>query len=312
MAQFLVYRVYRTLTLNAHQPVYFVLHTLLGLRKFGQVGRKAWPNCLVGQVVLDGVRQHKVAVGQTLHQCRRTQTVCSVVGEVALSDGKKTLNRGHQLVVYPDTTHRVVYGRVNHHRVVILHAVNLVGQFARINVGNLFVHVEEVAITLLNGLKSKAFDALREIEEHCKTRVVYSKSLVATLFCGTRGHVARNQVAEGGIATFQVIVAIFFGNVRPAFLSCLQCLSVFNLLGHPDTAVVTQRLRHQRQFRLLVAVYGNTSGVNLYVRRVGKVGTLAVTLYGGGAVAAHSVGREEVGVAISTGSNNHGVGRKAF
>ena len=307
-----MYRVYRTLTLNAHQPVYLGLHTLLGLRKLGQVGRKTWPNSLVGQVVLDGVRQHKVAVGQTLHQCRRTQAVCSVVGEVALADGEKTLNRGHQLVVYPDTTHRVVYGRVNHHRVVILHAVNFVGQLAGINVGYLFVHVEEVAITLTNGIDAQAFDALREIEEHSKTRVVYAESLVATLLCGTRGHVARNQVAEGGIATFQVIVAIFFGNVRTAFLSCLQCLSIFNLLGHPDTAVVTQRLRHQREFRLLVAVYGNTSGMNLHVRRVGKVGTLAVTLYGGGAVTAHCVGREEVGVAISTGSNNHGVGRETF
>ena len=205
-----------------------------------------------------------------------------------------------------------MYGRVNHHRVVILHAVNLVGQFARINVGNLFVHVEEVAITLLNGFESKAFDALREIEEHSKTRVVYAESLVATLLCGTRGHVARHQVAEGGIATLQVIVAIFFGNVRAAFLSCLQCLSIFNLLGHPDTAVVTQRLRHQRQFRLLVAVYRNTSGVNLHVGRVGKVSSLAVTLYGGGAVTAHSVGGEEVGVAISAGSNNHGVGRETF
>ena len=132
-----------------------------------------------------------------------------------------------------------MYGGVNHHRIVILHTVNLVGQLARINVGNLFVHVEEVAITLQNGFEAKAFDALREVEEHRKTRVVNTKSLVATLLSGTRSYVARHQVTESGIATLQIIVAIFFGNVRAAFLSSLQGLSVFNLFGHPDAAVVT-------------------------------------------------------------------------
>ena len=52
---------------------------------------------------------------------------------------------------------------------------------------------------------------------------------------------------------------------------------------------VQERLRHKGKFRLLVAVYGDTGGVNLHVSRICEVGTLAVASYCGATVAAHSV-----------------------
>ena len=75
----------------------------------------------------------------------------------------------------------------------------------------------------------------------------------------------------------------------------------------PDTTIVTQRLRHQRQLRLLVAMNGDTGGVNLNVRRICKVSTLTIALNGCRTVTTHSVCREEISVTITTSSNHHSV-----
>ena len=57
---------------------------------------------------------------------------------------------------------------------------------------------------------------------------------------------------------------------------------------------------------------GNTGGVNLHIRGVGHVGTLAVALDSGRAVAAHGVGAEEVGIAVTAGGDDHGIGGEAL
>ena len=68
------------------QPVDFRIDGLLSLIELRTVGRNPAPESLVGKVVLDSVWQYEVAIGQSLHQCRRSQTVGTVVGEVALAD----------------------------------------------------------------------------------------------------------------------------------------------------------------------------------------------------------------------------------
>ena len=50
---------------------------------------------------------------------------------------------------------------------------------------NLLVHVEEVTVALLNHLFTETLDSIFEVEEYCKTSVVYTEALVATLFCRT-------------------------------------------------------------------------------------------------------------------------------
>ena len=57
---------------------------------------------------------------------------------------------------------------------------------------------------------------------------------------------------------------------------------------------------------------GNTGGVNLNIRRVSKVSTLTIALNGSGTVTSHSVGRKEVGITISTSSDNYGIGAETL
>ena len=108
-----------------------------------------------------------------------------MVREVALSDGEQTRNGCHQLVVYPDTTHGIVDSREDHHRVVILHAIDFLSELARVDVGNLLIHVEEVAVTLQDLVDAKTVDRLGEVKEHGKTCVIHTKALVATLLGST-------------------------------------------------------------------------------------------------------------------------------
>ena len=185
VTQLLVDRVNGALALDVEQAVHLGIHLLLGLVELRQVGADLAPDRLVGQIVLDGVRQHEVAVGQTLHQCRSTEAVGTVVGEVALADSEQAGDGGLQLVVDPDTTHRVVDGGINHHGLVVLHAVNLVGNVAGEHVGNLLVHLEEVAVTLHDDVEAETVDRLREVEEHSQTGVVHAEALVAALLSGT-------------------------------------------------------------------------------------------------------------------------------
>ena len=94
--------------------------------------------------------------------------------------------------------------------------------------------------------------------------------------------------------------------------SFLTGFGIFELLGHPNAAVVAERFGHQSELRLLVAVYGNAGGVNLYVRGVGKESALAIAGNGGRGVATHGVGREEVSVAVSAGTDHDSVCSEAF
>ena len=160
VSELLVDRVNRTLTLDIHQTVGLCLNSLLCLCKFGQVGTEAWPYLLVSEVVLDGVRQYEVTVGQALHKSRGTETVSTVVREVTLTDSKQTRDGGLQLVVNPDTTHGVVDSWEDHHRLVVLHAVDLVGEVAGEHVGDLLIHLEEVTITLHDLVDAETVDTL--------------------------------------------------------------------------------------------------------------------------------------------------------
>ena len=312
VAEFLMDGIDAALALDVHQAVDFIADSLLCLGKFGQIGADLAPERLVGEVVLNRVRQNEIAVGQALHQRGSTEAVGTVVREVALADSKESRNGRLQFVIDPNAAHRVVDGGENHHRMVVFHTVDFLGELARIDIGDFLIHFEEVAVALHNFVDAEAVNRLREVEEHSQTGVVYAEAVVATLLGGTRSHVARHEVSESRIATLQIVVAVFFGNLIALLRACLQCLGVFDFLRHPDTTVVAQRLRHQRQFRLLVAVYGDTGRVNLNVRGIGEVSTLAIALDGGGAVAAHCVGREEVGIAVSTRRDDDRIGRETL
>ncbi len=142
---------------------------------------------LVSQIVLDRVGQYEVTVSETLHQSRSTEAVSTVVGEVSFTDSEEARDRGHKLVVHPDTTHRVVDSGIDHHR-------RLVG----IVVGDLFVHLEEVTIASFYDILTQTLDSAGEVEEDSQTRVVDTVASVAAFLSSTAGDVTRHEVTEAG------------------------------------------------------------------------------------------------------------------
>ena len=61
-------------------------------------------------------------------------------------------------------------GGENHHRILV-----------RVNVGYLLVHIEQVTVLVSYSLLAKTLDSILEVQEYCKTSVVYAITLVATL-----------------------------------------------------------------------------------------------------------------------------------
>src|SRR5699024_1547800 len=243
-----------------------------------------------GQVVVDGVRKDEVAVRQPLHQRARAQTVGTVVGEVGLPGHEQAGDTALQVVVDPQATHGVVHRWVDAHR-------NLV----RVLSGDALVHVEQVAVLGFDGVPSHALDGVGEVQVHTQTSGADAASFVADVLGGTGGDVTRHQVAEGRVSTFQVVVALVLGD-----LSWVAVVAA--LLGHPDTAVVAQRLAHQRQLGLVVTADRDAGRVDLRVAGVGEVRTLAVCAPVRGDVAPHGVGRQVENVAVPTGGQDHGIG----
>ena len=224
-----------------------------------------------------------------------------MVGEVGFADGVEARNRGLQVIVDPDTTHGIVDGRIDHHRLLPRGAG-----------GDLLIHVEEVAVALSNALVTQALDSIREIEEHGLTRLVHTETGVATLLGGAGSDVTRHEVTEGRIAALQVVIAVRLRDLGGLDFMLAELLHILFLLRHPDTAVVTQRLGHQGQLALLVAVDRNTSRVDLREAGISEISTLTIALHGSGTVAVHGVRGQEIGISIATRRNHDGVGAEAL
>ena len=108
-----------------------------------------------------------------------------MVGEVALADGKQSRDGGLQLVVHPDTTHGVMDGGEDHHGMIVIHTVTGESLLTGIDIGNLLIHVEEVAIALTNLIDTQTLDGLAEVQEHGQARIVHTEALVTTLLGST-------------------------------------------------------------------------------------------------------------------------------
>ena len=87
---------------------------------------------------------------------------------------------------------------------------------------------------------------------------------------------------------------------------------ILHIVRHPDAAVITQGLGHQGELALLVAVDRNTGRVDLREAGVCEESALAVGLHRGGAVGVHRVRGQEIGISVTTGSEDHGVGAEAL
>ena len=255
----------------------------------------------MGQVVADGVREDEVTVGQALHEGGSAETVAAVVGEVRFADGVQARDGGLEVVVHPETAHGVVDGRIDHHRLL-----------PRGRGGDLLVHLEEVAVALFHALVTQALDGVGEIEEHGEAGLVHAVAGVAALLGGAGSDVTGNQVAEGRIAALQVVVAALLRNLGRLDLVLAELEDILHVVRHPDAAVVPQGLGHQGELALLVAMDRDTGRVDLREAGVREESALAVGLHRGGTVGVHRVRGQEIGISVTTGGEDHGVGAEAL
>src|ERR1035437_3024191 len=293
LAQVAVEGIDGTGTLDMEQAVRLVGDLRFGVAEggvagvhFGRLGTR--------QIVADGVRQDEVAIGQALHQRARTQAVGPVIGEVRLTRDVEAGDGAHQVVIHPQPAHGVVNGGVDTH-----------GHFVGILAGNALVHVEQVAVALLDDVLAQALDGFAEIQIDAQAGLAHAAAFVANGFGIAGSHVARHQVAEAGVAAFQEIVALGGGDlVRRTLVTFVQ--------RHPDAAVVAQRFAHQGELGLIFARHGDAGRVDLGEARIGEQRALLVSAPDGGGVAALGVRRKIVSVAVTAGAQDDGIGHVGF
>ncbi len=245
---------------------------------------------VAGEVVVDGGGQDEVAVGQALHEGGGAEPVGPVVGEVGLADREEAGDGGLEVVVDPEPAHRVVHGGVDPH-----------GDLVRVLGGDPLVHVEEVAVLLLDGPAAHAPDGVGEVQVDALAAGADAAPLVADVLGGAGGDVAGDEVAEGGVDALQVVVALVLGDLGGGTGVALG-------LRDPDASVVAQRLAHQGQLGLVVAGARDAGGVDLGEAGVGEVRAAPVGPPDGGGVGVHRVGGEVEDVPVAAGGQDDGVG----
>ncbi len=213
-----------------------------------------------------------------------------MVREVRLAQDVQPRDGAHQVVVHPQAAHRVVDGRVDPHRHLV-----------RILVGDLLVHLEEVAVARAHGVLADPADRVGEIQVDGQLRLADAAALVADRLGGARRDVAGHQVAEARVAPLEVVVALGFGDLlrRPLVAAGLR---------HPDAPVVAQALAHQRELGLVIARHRDAGRVDLREARVGEQRAALVAAPRRRDVRVHGVGREVVGRAVAAGGEADGVG----
>ena len=86
--------------------------------------------------------------------------------------------------------------------------INSHRNFVRILAGDALVHLEQIAVAIRDDVLAKTLDGIGEIEIHAEAGVADSAAFIANCFRIARRDIARNQIAEAGIAALQIIVAL--------------------------------------------------------------------------------------------------------
>jgi len=213
-----------------------------------------------------------------------------VIGEVGFPEDEETGEIGHEVIIDPETAHRVVDGGVDAHGL-------LVGIFG----GDLFVDFEEIAVALADGGFAEALDGIGEIEIDAETAWADAAAVVGGFFGGAGGDIAWGEVAEAGVFAFEIVIAFGFGDLGWGTL-------VAFIFGDPDASVVAEGLGHEGEFALILAGDGDAGGVDLGVAGVGEEGAVFVGAPGGGGIGAFGVGGEVEDISVAACAEDHGVG----
>ncbi len=89
---------------DREQPARGFAHAVLGFRE-GIMSRIDGPERRPGDVIAEGIRDHKIAVAEPLHECAGPEPVGAVIGEVGLPQDEEPGDRTHQLIIHPEPTH---------------------------------------------------------------------------------------------------------------------------------------------------------------------------------------------------------------
>ena len=142
---------------------------------------------------------------------------------------------------------------------------------------------------------------LGEVEVHAVLQRADALALVDHRLGVARGDVARHEVAEARVLPLEEVVALVLGDL-------VGRAGLVGVLGHPDAAVVAQRLRHERELRLELVARRDAGRVDLRVAGVGEERAPPVGPPRRRRVGVLGVGREEEDVAVAAGAQQHGVG----
>ena len=171
--------------------------------------------------------------------------------------------------------------------------------------GDAFVHLEEVAVAVADGILAQPLDGIGEVQVDGQFGLPYPAAFVADVFGVARGHIPWNQVAVRGIAPFQVIIALGLGDV-------VGMAVITGFFGHPHPSVIAQTLAHQRQFGLIIAGNRDAGGVDLGKVGIGKEGALFVAAPGGGGIGIFGIGGKVIDIAVTAGTEQHRVTAVGF
>src|ERR1035437_3650640 len=180
-----------------------------------------------------------------------------------------------------------------------------------------YIGTEHILLGLIHegeGVAAKALESLgisldavrQQVEEIIgQAGLAHAAPFVAHLLGVARCDVARHQVPEGRVLALQEVVALRLGNLAGRALIAL-------LGGHPDAAVVAQRLAHQGEFRLVLARYGDARGMDLRKAGIREQRAVFVRAPDGGGVGTLGVGGKVIRVPVTAGTQHHRLGQVRF
>ena len=240
--------------------------------EFGMIGRRPLAQ-LTGEIIRQCVGQDEITIGQSLHECAGAEPVRAVIGEIRFPDHIEAGKIAHQIVIDPQTAHRIMDGGINAHR-----------HFICVLARDFLVNLEQVTVALADRLLAKPLNCVRQIEINAASAGPNTASFVANFLGRTRRDVARGEIAVARIFSLEIIIALRFWNFVRRFVA------IFFAFRDPDPSVVAQRFRHERQLGLMFTADRNAGGMNLSETRVREERALFISAIGGGDIAAARIG----------------------
>src|SRR5574344_711919 len=156
--QFLMEIINRFLSFNIKQLIKSPLDFIFRLFKSRIINISLRFLNFMTKIISDSIRKHKIAISKSLHKCRSSQPISTMIADISFANSIQSRYSSLQIIINPQSTHSIVNSRVNHHRFLI-----------RINSSNLFIHLEKVTVTSSYHILSKSLNSRRKIKKNSKT-----------------------------------------------------------------------------------------------------------------------------------------------